>query len=746
MKPFLASVALVCVCLAQDRARLPDLLNFEAAPVSGRPAGWWAYPPSDVFSDDRIVHGGKRSARIERKEGAAGEFSGISYAIPLDFDGHTIEFRGWVRTENVSKAAALWMREDPEDPKSGPLAFDSTEKLGIKGTTDWTRYSVSVPIHADGKRIYIGFLLAGTGKAWTDDLELLVDGKPVADAPKAVRLQTALDRDHEFDNGSRIALTELSPVQIDNLGTLGRVWGFLKYNDPRLADGHLHWDYELFRILPTILKSPDRAAGNAALAKWVQSLGPVPECRTCAQLPAAGLALKPDIAWIDSESTLGPDLSRALRNIYTNRPVEKQFYVSLRNPGAGNAIFENEPSYSAVPLPDPGFQLLALYRYWNIVEYWYPYRDLIGADAWNSALTEYIPKIALAGSAEEYKRRFLTLIARVRDTHANLWSSLEVRPPVGKCRVPVITRFVDDCAVVSGFFAADGAARTGLQRGDVVEAIDDARVADLIAQWEPYYADSNRAAQLRDMAGSLTQGPCGEVKLRVQRGDETFDVASARTSDAPPSQGPHGAHDRPGDAFQLLSKDVAYMKISTLKQKDVKKDVESAMGAKGLIIDIRNYPSDSVLFELGSHLVQRETPFVRFTNADLANPGAFRFTAPVSLKPAEPYYAGRVIVLVDEVTQSSAEYHAMAFRAAPKAMVMGSTTAGADGNVSEIPLPGGLRTMISGIAVLYPDLRQTQRLGIVPDRVVRPTIAGIRAGRDEVLEAAIREIAGPQTR
>ena len=48
--------------------------------------------------------------------------------------------------------------------------------------------------------------------------------------------------------------------------------------------------------------------------------------------------------------------------------------------------------------------------------------------------------------------------------------------------------------------------------------------------------------------------------------------------------------------------------------------------------------------------------------------------------------------------------------------------------------------MISGIGVFYPDKRPTQRVGIIPDIEVRPTIAGIRAGRDELLEAAVSEI------
>jgi C-terminal processing protease CtpA/Prc len=79
----------------------------------------------------------------------------------------------------------------------------------------------------------------------------------------------------------------------------------------------------------------------------------------------------------------------------------------------------------------------------------------------------------------------------------------------------------------------------------------------------------------------------------------------------------------------------------------------------------------------------------------------------------------------------------MAFRAVPGAVVIGSTTAGADGDVSTVPIPGGLSSYISGLGVFYPDKRPTQRVGIIPDIWLTPTIAGLRAGRDELIEAAI---------
>ena len=735
-----ACAALALVCGAQDNSGIGAILSFEREPSGGRPAGWSANPLGDIFADENMVHGGKRSVRIERQADSAAQFSGISLAIPMDFTGKGIELRGFVRTENASDFAALWMREDGES-SAGSLAFDSMQRLHIGGTTDWKEYSISVPWQTDARRLIIGFLLDGTGKAWADDLQLLVDGKPIWEAPKAERPKTMVDTDHEFDNGSKVVITELSKVQVENLASLGKIWGFLKYHHPEIAAGRHHWDYEFFRILPAVLKAPDREAANAAVTAWVARLGDVPACQSCARLDEAGLHLKPDIEWIKSEAMLGGDLSRVLQAVYRNRANGKQFYLSV-TPGAGNPMFQNEPGYATVKLPDAGFQLLALYRFWNIIEYWYPNRDVIGED-WDKVLVEFIPKIALAKTSDDYKRELMALIARVHDTHANLWSSLDVRPPLGACQLPVIVRFLENRAVVTGNTDAVAAVGMPLKRGDAIEALDGVAVSDLIQQWKPYYAASNEPTVLRDMARGLTRGACGEARVQVRRENGTLEVVANRVSVTRTANDGNATHDLPGDTFRLLSKDVAYVKLSSIKAADSPKYVNGAAGTKGLVIDIRNYPAEFAVFTLGSLLVDKETPFARFTEGDLANPGAFHFFQPISLKPAKPHYSGKVVILVDEVSQSSAEYTSMAFRSSPNAFVIGSTTAGADGNVSQIPLPGGLRSMISGIGVFYPDKRPTQRVGIVPDLEVKPTIAGIRAGRDELLEAALRKILGP---
>jgi C-terminal processing protease CtpA/Prc len=258
-------------------------------------------------------------------------------------------------------------------------------------------------------------------------------------------------------------------------------------------------------------------------------------------------------------------------------------------------------------------------------------------------------------------------------------------------------------------------------------------------QWKPYYAASNEPTRLRDIARQMTRGDCGKTTINIKRSNIATEISTERV----PAKNLNDivyTHDLPGDTFRLLSKDVAYLKLSSVKVDQAAKYIESAAGTKGLIVDIRNYPSEFVVFALGSLFVDQKTDFVRFTQGDLSSPGAFHWGVPLSLEPQQPHYPGKVVILVDEVSQSQAEYTAMAFRSSPRATVIGSTTAGADGNVSNFTLPGGVASRFSGLGVYYPDRRPTQRVGIIPDVVVQPTIEGIRAGHDEVLEEAIRQV------
>lgn len=422
------------------------------------------------------------------------------------------------------------------------------------------------------------------------------------------------------------------------------------------------------------------------IVQWIKGLGPVAPCNPCANLDETDLQISPDLRWIKDEARLGKDLSRSLRWVRDNRLAHKQFYVSIA-PNVGNPVFDHELEYSSLKLPDAGFELLALYRFWNIFEYWSPYRDVLGED-WDRVLTEFIPKIALAKDRDDYQRQLMRLIASAHDGHAGLWSSVEARPPVGSCHLPVRLRFVENRPVVSDSMSGGDQNASGLKVGDIISKLDGVAVAKLIERWEPYYSGSNQASRLRDIARYMTRGKCGDSMVGIRRGRHSMNLEIKRVPLAEGDLG-LGTHDLPGEAFRLLSDQVAYLKLSSVKASEAEDYVKKAADAKGLIIDIRNYPSEFVVFALGSLLVDRQAPFARFTDGDLSSPGAFHWTEPESLSPKKPHYAGKIVILADETTQSQAEFTTMAFRTAPGALVVGSTTAGADGNVSSFALPGG---------------------------------------------------------
>jgi C-terminal processing protease CtpA/Prc len=189
----------------------------------------------------------------------------------------------------------------------------------------------------------------------------------------------------------------------------------------------------------------------------------------------------------------------------------------------------------------------------------------------------------------------------------------------------------------------------------------------------------------------------------------------------------------------LPNTNVGYINMGDLNQNQVDSALAIVRNTSGIVMDVRNYPRGT-MYRFAQFFNPEARPFVRFTRVDSTFPGQFNWErAPIagSASGNPDHYRGRVAILVDETTQSHAEFTVMALRTAPENWVIGSQTAGADGNVTLFSLPGGIRTLFTGLGVYFPDGQPTQRIGIVPDIEVRPTLTGIRARRDEVLERAL---------
>ncbi len=722
-------------------AQTPNF-GFEQPSPNGQPTGWNRIGNATyTFTLDSTV---KHNGRYALKTAYINEsgFGGSLWRIPATFSGKKISLTGYIRTQDVgvepTTFAGLWMRVD--NAAGNAVAFDNMQSRGIKGTTDWQQYTITLALPDEAESIHLGGLLVGKGTAWFDDFTLTVDGKPLDEAPaKVVKLAKA-QADTAFNKGSGIELTTLTKQQIDNLTLLGKIWGFIKYHHPAVSEGNHNMDAELFRVMPALLKATSSTQRDNALLNWLTTFGPV-KAAGPRQSDTTKAVHKPDLAWFDG---LSVPLKAQFEVIRQARRPDKSYYVSMA-PQVGNPQFQHEAPYRRMTTPDAGYRLLSLYRFWNIIQYFFPYKHLIGestpGEGWNKVLPEFIPAFVNARDSLSYRLAALSLIGRIHDTHANVWGDQLIQNQYkGIYRSPVQVKFIEQQFVVTNFYNDSLGTLSGLRRGDVIKSVDGISTERLVEQRRPYYPASNEPTRLRDISRDLLVGHSSIVQLVIDRDGKpvTFTVNRYKSGQAKFSDKIDYSSYPKDSCYQLLHPDVGYLFLGNIKADKLPKIMRLFKDTKGLVIDLRCYPSEFMVFSLGKYLIT-PTPFVKFTNGSVQTPGLFTWSSPLKVgqRGVDDAYKGKVIILVNEQTQSQAEYTTMALRQAPGAIVLGSTTAAADGNVSPFELPGGLRTMISGIGVNYPDGRETQRVGVGVDVEMRSTRQGVQQGRDELLEKAV---------
>lgn len=709
-------------------------LNFEDV-KNEWPVKWSIYhqqPNYSVSLDSVNVKSGKYAMAVEFI-GSISNFQILTFVLPHNYDGKKIILSGYIKTKNVTDGfAGLWLMMDP-DP-----SYDNIELNGVKvtGTTDWVKYETTLDMYpAATKEIVIGGILTGKGKMWLDDLKVIIDGEDIKRVEPYRSECFQAKNDHEFDKGSNIIFSELSEQRINDLELLGRIWGFLKYHHPEIAKGNYNLDYELFRILPDYLIVNNRQRRDQILLKWIEKYGKISTCKIYQTTPNVSI-IKPDLSWIE-HSNISLKLKDILQEIYSNRNQGFQYYVKM-TPYIGTPIFTNESAYEAMDYPDAGFRLLALYRYWNMIYYFFPYKHLTHKN-WDSVLKEYIPYFIEAKNGLAYELSTALLIGEICDSHANLlngWRKIELLK--GSRQVSVRVQFIENQLVVMEYYT-EKTENAELKKGDIITRIDGKPVEVIVDSMKRYYSTSNEAVKMRDITADILRSNKHFIQIEY--------ISSGKTKQKEIYVGErknwinYRFKRDTSQCYKFIGKDIGYINLNTIQAKDISVIKQKFINTKGIIIDIRNYPSGFVFNMLCPYFVSGVTPYSRHTRVNIDNPGEFIYHPFFNIiNKSEEYYQGKLIVIVNEETQSGAEGMAMAFRAGDNTAIIGSTTAGALGNVSKIILPGALETQITGTNTHYPDGRETERVGIVPNTEVKPTIKGIREGRDELLEKAIEII------
>ena len=736
-------LTLACLLTLAGRLHAQDKYNFgfELLDSAHQPLGWKLPATGDyrVQLDSTQPQDGKYAVSIQRSPTAKTAFGAFGKSIAPPAAGSVLKLTGYIKTQDVRGYGGLWIRV--QDQAGTVIAFDNMHSQNILGTNDWKEYTTEIHYNAKAAgTIFVGALLTGEGKLWVDNLHVFVDDKLIENVPtKSIVAPKTIDP-QTLQTASDALVRDYTPARLDQLADFARIWGFLKYYHPAITSGLRNWDSALVSLVPRILTATPQTAYRIEEA-MIDDLGAVPACSGCSKDSADNVKLETDYGGLFTDGHLPPSLAKKLIFIRDNYAGKNVSYFLSLTPIGGADIF-NESNYGYTPYPPAIVRLITLFRYWNIIEYFYPYRDLI-PEGWNSVLPELIPVFIHAADKKEYLLACIKMIAHLHDSHAGVGANSDLDSLKGLYMIPAQAKFIEGRLVVIHYFGRDS---SEIKTGDIITRIDGVPIGELVKKYLPLTTGSNEDAQLRDLPrpyGWLMRSNDSTATLTVENNAQKKQLIVRRMPWAN-TQRYFAFSDVPNSpAFKLLNGNIGYIVPDKLKDNDLDKIRVLFKNTRGIIIDMRCYPTTFMPFTYGAWFKSSATTFAWFTRNSALKPGVFVQAGPVKNGgTSSDTYAGKLVIIVNSVSQSQAEYTTMALRSVPGALVVGSTTAGADGNVSPLSLPGNIATAFSGMGVFYPDWGQTQRIGVRIDVPVKPTIKAIREGRDEYLETALRLISG----
>jgi|GEM_PF-933826 len=199
---------------------------------------------------------------------------------------------------------------------------------------------------------------------------------------------------------------------------------------------------------------------------------------------------------------------------------------------------------------------------------------------------------------------------------------------------------------------------------------------------------------------------------------------------------------RAGFLKDLQAPDLYYVNLNgaTIEKEDLQQLIKDMQKAKGLVLDMRGYPGSKV-WTLVRHLVKSPMPTPIF--------GTYHWTAPNTKKmstsysaypPLQPHISAPAVYIVGPRTVSAAEHLGTMLKQSKRVTFLGRRSAGTNGNITGVVLPGGLIFTFTGMEILWRDKKPFHGIGLVPEVKIAPSIQDIAKGKDSVLLKAIETL------
>jgi C-terminal processing protease CtpA/Prc len=741
----LASVlvaALVHIPTPQQSAELQNG-DFEKSAVGESPLGW--YVPTRDFSAETVAtepREGERCVHVRHEGPQTSPFGNLMQRFDAKpWRGKPIRLRSWVRVEGKGTRAQMWLRADCEQGKMG--LFDNMGDRPVL-SSGWSQCEITGVVDPDAEFLNVGVILFGDGALWVDGVELAATGEALVFAAEPPR-----------------ALTDAG---LANLLAFAELFGYVRHFHPSDEAEAASWDDVAIRGVRAVESAASPGELAAALSACFAPVAPTVRVFPAGAKPAPVPELEqaPETGWITYWKHVG--FGQKAPSAYTSQRVTVKSAAELpaevpdpAHPYAAelaggvaclvplslHATLDGTLPHAAAPAPseprerasgnDRATRLADVVLAWNVFQHFYPYFDVTPVD-WNAELERALRSAATDDGERPFLDTLRRMVAALKDGHGGVYHASEVRASF----LPLDWDWIEDRLVITAVADALGAHPA---RGDVVVSIDGVPVAERIAQVESLISGATpqwiRWRALNDLRMRPTDAPC-VLELATYPDDKPAkcELAQSRT--------PFSAPDFLPPKTSELVPGVWYVDLGRTTDNDVDAIIEQLADAEAIVFDLRGYPrgmSPQVIF---GHIIEEPVASAQWNFPQVLRPNreqlAFERNGEWLLQPVEPFFRGKKAFLTGGGAISYAESCMGIVEHYHLAEIVGSATAGTNGNVNPFQLPGGYSVAWTGMKVLKQDGSQHHGVGIQPTQPVTRTRKGAAEGRDEVLERALEVV------
>ncbi len=577
----------------------------------------------------------------------------------------------------------------------------------VSGTSISYLHSFSLEKGIDS--LVIGFSVNGTGNIKIAQLKaMLISGNAL----------------HVYKQNKAAFVNNSS--NIANLALIGKVWGLLKYYYPTSIYKDLDWDEQLMASL-SALQHFDRPLDlNKTLAKLLQVV----------QAPSNGKMphLTPYQLQIVNNHAINDQNRRKIIDALCSASMgASRYYKAPDDDSPAPHFIESNPDVNAVP--DPRARLVQIFRYWNIINYFYPYKDE-QLPNWDQTLNALLPQFLLADTEPAYTRALLKLNASIADGHA--W--VPMGPFIMAERLygsvfsflPIDIRINKDGKALVADAEPGFAQSSGIKKGDQLIKIGGINIDSLIDELKAYISESDpilknhyleRSCWLNMLPTAFTNQLTMIYSSQDKVVDTTFSQSQENLAKSVSYVWQHYQNKNTlppaGEALKYYrEKHTLFINPAAWKANMRDSALRLINIADNLIIDCRTYPDWNFVADFSECLLRDNVPVIEYTTAT-DTPEYFAKQVINSAKDGTCINK-KIYCLISEDSKSRPEFLATKLKsAAPDCLLVGRRTAGADGDITSIPTVGKqLYLTITSVGVKFADGTKTQQVGLQPDIMV----------------------------